>query len=108
MRRAAIRRPVDDGPAQRLTQLDAGLRARLTAELDDPSHLGDLGEQRLRPASSASGQPARCTESGAPSQAPATRFRHRSSARNGITGAITRRPWTSAYQSVRNAASSKE
>ena len=55
--------------------------------------------------SARSGQPARWTESGAPS-ADAVRFRHRCSARNGITGAITRTAWTSAYQSAANAAGS--
>ena len=60
-------------------------RARLPAELDDAAHLGDLGEEPLVRARRGVGQPARCTESGASAQAPATRFRHRCSARNGIT-----------------------
>ena len=76
--------------------------ARLPAELDDPAHLGDLGEQRARPA-----RPPRASRRGGPTPAPPwTRFRQRWSARNGITGAITRSDCTSAYQSVRNAASS--
>ena len=106
--RRAASEPYDRRPPQRLAQLDVLLGASLPAELDHLAELGDLGEQRGRRPRPRSGQPARCTESGAPSQAPATRFRQSSSARNGITGAITRSPWTSAYQSVLNAASSNE
>ena len=61
---------------------------------------------RRRPAARASGQPARKTELGAPSTTSATSACQRCSARNGITGAITRTPWTSPNQSVRRAVSS--
>ena len=44
-------RTLDDDPAQRLPQLEARRGARLVAERDDASQLGDLGEQSWRRAS---------------------------------------------------------
>ncbi len=81
-------------------------RPRLAAELDDAPHLRDLGDERRRRRPTALGPAGEEDRVAARPRAPRTRFCHRCSARNGITGAITRSAWTSAYQSVRSAASS--
>ena len=76
--------------------------ARLAAELDDAPHLGDLGEQRrvglarLRPAGEVHRR----------RPVAATRFRHRWSARNGITGATRAATARARTRASRNAASS--
>ena len=61
--RRAAPAPRDDEPPQRLAQLQPRGRARPPAELDDPPHLGHLGEQRLvRP------RPARASRRGRPTR----------------------------------------
>ena len=61
------RRALDDERAQRLAQLDARGRTSLPPELDHAAELRDLGEELDVGLAAASGQPARCTESGASS-----------------------------------------
>ena len=56
--------------------------------------------------SAAAGQPARNTEAGASGQTLTTSVCQRCSARNGVTGAMVRRPCTRQIHRVRRAASS--
>ncbi len=88
--RGCERRTLDDDPPQGLAKLQARRRPRLVTERDDAAQLGDLGEQREHPAgvprASRRGTPSR----GAPSTTSVTSACQRCSARNGITGEITR------------------
>ena len=83
---------------QRLAELQLAAGARLAAELDDAAHLGDLGEQRLV-GGAGLGPAGEVHRLGGSPPAPRTRLCQRCSARNGMTGATTRSPCTSAYQS---------
>ena len=86
--------------------LEARGLAGLMAERDDTPDVRDLGEELARraraPPASRRGGRSRAR----PRTAPRTSTCQRCSARNGITGAITRSAWTSACQSVRSATSS--
>ena len=95
-------RALDDEPPQRLAELQPRRRARLVRERRRRARTSAISSSSARRARRRRASRARCTDSG-PS---GTRFRHRWSVRNGITGASTRSVCTSAYQSVRSAASS--
>ena len=89
---AASGAPSTTSRAQGLAELQLRRRARLMSERDDPAHLADLGEQRVVRGTGLAASPrGRRTREG-PRAAPRTRFCQRCSARNGITGEITRSP----------------
>ena len=95
---------LDDQAPQRLAHLQPGALSRLVAERGYAPHLGHLVEQRLirRDRLWPAGEKDRFGRAlDAPHQCC-----QRCSARNGMTGAITRSPWTSPNQSVLSAVSS--
>ena len=107
--RLGQRRAVEPEARQRLAQRDAcggpGLvpeAARAWRPSSTTRRTAAISSSSSWRGSPGSGQSARCTDSGPSS----TRTRQRWSARNGITGAITRRAWTSDHQSVSSAAAS--
>ena len=99
------RRALDDEAPQRLAELQLGGRAGLMAEPDDAPQLGDLVQERLigRAGLGPARQVHRLRRL---PPAPRTRLCQRCSARNGITGATTRIPCTSACQSAWSASAS--
>ena len=98
-RSSAGARAFDDEPRERLAQLDARRRPRGAPEVDDAARVRHRGERRRRRAVASPGQPARKTESGASWHGSRTSTCQRCSARNGITGAITRSACAIACQS---------
>ena len=80
------RRPLDDEPAQRLPQLEPGRGPRLPAEVDDAD-----ASRPPRRAAARRARPPPPSGRGTPTRARRRqrRTRHRCSAKNGMTGAIT-------------------